>query len=81
MAFKCPHCGETAYTRTSRMMSLVTREAYYQCSNIECGATFKSYEQIFSQISPSAMPNPEIHIPWGKKAPPPDSRQLDLLTA
>lgn len=82
MAFKCPDCGATAYTRTSRMMSILTRETYYQCSNLECGATFKSYEQIAGRLSPSAKPNPYVHLPYTRKSqPPPDARQMDLLTA
>ena len=37
--------------------------ATYQCSNVECGHTFKAGFEIIATISPSAMPNPAIVLP------------------
>ncbi|MDN0075618.1 ogr/Delta-like zinc finger family protein [Crenobacter sp. SG2303] len=79
MAFTCPHCGAIANTRTSRMMSAKLREARHQCSDLECGHTFATLTEVVRTLSPSAKPNPLVFIPYGKKAQPPDDRQLDLL--
>ena len=82
MAFTCPDCGATAVTRTSRSMSLLTREKYYQCTDLECSATFKSYEQIAARLSPSGKPNPLVCLPFTHRTQPPrPALQLDLLAA
>lgn len=79
MAFICPHCQQVAYTRTSRMATPTLREAYLQCSNFYCGHTFKTLEEIVCTLSPSATPNPLVHLRHSSKAAgPPDDRQLPL---
>ncbi len=60
MAFMCPHCKAWAKTRSSRQMSEVTREAYYQCENLDCGHTFKVLAQIVYTVVQSANPDPSV---------------------
>ncbi|AVE16798.1 ogr/Delta-like zinc finger family protein [Pantoea vagans] len=43
---RCPVCGHTSHTRTSRYISLTTKEAYYQCQDISCSCTFKTIESV-----------------------------------
>lgn len=52
--FKCHHCKHVAYTRTSREMSDRTKERYYQCTNVNCSATFATMESVVKDI---ATPN------------------------
>lgn len=44
MAFPCPICGAVANTRSSRMISALTKETYYNCSNDNCCHQFKTFE-------------------------------------
>ena len=44
MAFPCPICGSVANTRSSRMISALTKETYYNCSNDNCCHQFKTME-------------------------------------
>jgi len=59
---RCPFCRSGAYTRTSRYLTEQTKEAYYQCQNIDCSSTFKtreSIEHVIRQpISPETIPAP-----------------------
>ncbi len=50
MAMRCPLCGKTANTRSSFYVSEKTKEAYYQCHNIDCSCTFKTIESLASII-------------------------------
>ena len=44
--FKCPHCGATARTRTSKPLSEVTIRQYHQCQNMECGLSFTTLNSV-----------------------------------
>jgi len=59
----CPHCDQRASVRTSRSLSPLYRELSYQCTNVECGHTFKCGLEILCSLSPSAMPKPGIDLP------------------
>ena len=48
---KCPICRGASHTRTSRYITQMTKEVYYQCRTIECSATFKTLESIDKIIS------------------------------
>ncbi|WP_407647856.1 ogr/Delta-like zinc finger family protein [Acinetobacter rathckeae] len=43
---KCPICGSASHIRTSRYITKMTKEAYYQCRNTNCSATFKTNESV-----------------------------------
>ncbi|HCP2466418.1 ogr/Delta-like zinc finger family protein [Escherichia coli] len=51
--FYCPHCGASARIRTSKAANDTgtIRYKYYQCNNIECGATFSTMESVHKMIS------------------------------
>ncbi|CAJ1000122.1 hypothetical protein SODG_005766 [Sodalis praecaptivus] len=46
----CPLCKSSAHTRSSRYLSETTKERYHQCTNINCGHTFKTLESITGSI-------------------------------
>lgn len=68
MAFLCPHCQCVAYTRSSRYLSEVTQEEYFQCTNIVCSHTFSTIREARETLSPSATPNPRVHLPQASRA-------------
>lgn len=50
----CPQCGAVTRTRTSRMITVNTKENYHQCQNLLCSCTFttlQSVDKILSQPS------------------------------
>lgn len=63
MAFKCPHCGDTARRASCHPTSERMQKAFYQCNNLACGHTFMSMEEIVCTTLPSDNPNPDVHIP------------------
>lgn len=66
--------------RTSRVVSLLSKESYWQCPNIECAYTCKAITSVIHTIAPSMRPNPKAYLPVGKSRPGvPDERQMDLL--
>lgn len=60
MHMKCPHCHSPAAIRTSRELSALLREGYYQCSNVVCGHTFKVLVEVVKTLSPASHPDPVI---------------------
>lgn len=64
---RCPHCHAKARISTSRHVSEISRETYFQCTNIECGHTWKSVTTAILTIVPSRNPNPKVHIPLSEK--------------
>jgi hypothetical protein len=66
---RCPLCRSASNTRTSRYILDQTKEAYYQCTNIECSCSFKSVEsldKIISQPTLKAAAKP-ITVPVTKR--------------
>ncbi|EPJ1412049.1 ogr/Delta-like zinc finger family protein [Yersinia enterocolitica] len=57
---RCPMCKHASHTRASRYLSEQTKEAYYQCQNIECSCTFKSIESVDKIITRPPAKEPEI---------------------
>lgn len=66
---RCPHCGETATIRTSKIISEITRELYMQCTNIECAHTWVNILSAVRTIAPSMCPNPKVYIPMSPHSP------------
>lgn len=62
----CPHCKQQAFIRTSEQMSPLLRELRYACRNHECGHTFVAYAEISYTLSPSAVPDPAINLPFSQ---------------
>jgi predicted RNA-binding Zn-ribbon protein involved in translation (DUF1610 family) len=71
----CPHCGHPAIVRSSEALSALTRRQTYWCTNIECGHTFVAHTEIVYTLSPSATPDPAVHLPLSKHV------RRDLLEA
>lgn len=56
----CPHCGNTALTRSSKQMSKLVKHATCACLNPACGHTFIVSVEAIRTISPPAFPDPEV---------------------
>mgnify|MGYP000028182177 FL=1 len=75
----CPHCGVIARVRSSRQTSPLCRESVHQCRNTYCGHVFVTVTEAIRTLSPAAIANPNVTLPFTpKKAPAPDG-QIDLL--
>jgi predicted RNA-binding Zn-ribbon protein involved in translation (DUF1610 family) len=61
--FKCPNCGGKIRIRNSVEQHPLLRAMYLQCTNVNCGATYRAGLEITHLMSPSAMPNPNIVLP------------------
>jgi hypothetical protein len=68
MSMNCPHCGQVSTTRTSKPVSLISKESWYQCRNLECGHTFVAVTEVVRTLSPSARPNPLVRLPISRPA-------------
>lgn len=80
MKMSCPHCNTRLHIRTSRPVSLLSRELYVQCPNVECAYTCKMLLSPVHTIAPSMQPNPKAYLPLARDRPAAgDERQLDLL--
>jgi hypothetical protein len=62
----CPHCRATAYVRSSNVLTATSRDLFFQCSNMDCGHTFRAVLEINCTLSPSAMPDPRVVIAFSK---------------
>lgn len=59
----CPDCGCVLKIRASNKQGVLCREAYYQCENLICGATFKGFEEIVYRLKVPRVMNPEVNLP------------------
>lgn len=59
---RCPHCKQPSKVRTSVHFHALYREVTYQCTNVLCGYCWVSGLEVLRTLSPSATPNPEIHV-------------------
>lgn len=62
----CPHCRHVAVARSSNVLTSTSRDLFYQCTNVDCGHTFRAVLEVNCTISPSAMPDPRVIIPLSK---------------
>lgn len=67
MRINCPHCENKAEIRTSKTMSAISREIYFQCTNPECGHTWAALLSAIRTIVPSMTPCPSVYIPLSEK--------------
>lgn len=65
-SFKCPHCTARARIRTNKDISPLYREIHYQCLNVQCGHVFVCGLEVLRTTSPSAIPDPTVHIPLSR---------------
>ncbi|MFC0126443.1 Ogr/Delta-like zinc finger protein [Ralstonia solanacearum] len=82
MKLVCPHCDNRMHIRTSRAVSLLSRELYVQCPNVVCAYTCVAIVSQVRVVAPSMIPNPQAYLPVGRtRLLPTNPRQLDLLTS
>ncbi|CNJ30866.1 prophage p2 ogr protein [Yersinia mollaretii] len=63
----CPRCKFAAHARSSRYLSDETKERYHQCTNINCGKTFKTHETIVETIMEPGIINAVPPHPKGNQ--------------
>ena len=63
----CPHCNSRMRIRTSEGRHIFLRVAYLQCINEACGWSVRAQFEMTHELSPSGMPNPEVHLPSASK--------------
>ena len=59
----CPHCSSKMRIRTSEGRHVFLRIAYLQCVNEACGWSVRAQFEMTHELSPSGMPNPDVHLP------------------
>lgn len=59
----CPHCNSRMRIRTSEGRHIFLRVAYLQCTTEACGWSVRAEFEMTHELSPSGMPNPEVHLP------------------
>ena len=70
MRMKCPHCGNWAAARSTEDVTLTSRKAWLQCSNMECGHTFTAALTVLepaNDVSWATAPMPLLGL--GPEAP------------
>lgn len=67
MRLLCPHCQSNAHIRTSLQVSPVLREMTMVCKDPECGHTFIVHAEAARTLSPSAKPDPDVHLPISER--------------
>lgn len=66
LSIKCPHCRSRAAFVKSREMSGTMREVTYRCTNEYCGHVYVAALEVIRTLSPSAIPDPQVHIPLSR---------------
>ena len=59
----CPHCNSPFRIRSSEYENALLRRLWGQCTNVNCGFTAQGFLTWDAELSPSAIPNPDIHLP------------------
>lgn len=59
----CPHCQSRMRTITSRQLSTLVREIYFDCMNVDCSHRCVAQLGIVRTLVPSLMPNAEVSLP------------------
>ena len=63
ITIRCPICSSRSVARTSRELSPTLREISYRCENDECGHIYIAALEVVRTIVPSALHNPDVHVP------------------
>lgn len=59
----CPHCQSRMRTITSRQLSTLVREIYFDCMNVDCSHRCVAQLGIVRTLVPSLIPNAEVSLP------------------
>ena len=68
MRMYCPHCECVARLHSLHAAGLLFREYVYCCSNPYCGHNFIVRSEARCTLTPSKIPNPNVHIPISARA-------------
>ncbi|WP_175772409.1 ogr/Delta-like zinc finger family protein [Paraburkholderia phenazinium] len=78
ITIRCPHCATRPIARSSRELTSTLREVTYMCLNPECGHTYVANLEIVRTLSPSALPNPAVRLPFSPNVRERIMKQLEL---
>lgn len=59
----CPHCQSRMRTITSRQLSPLVREIYFDCLNVDCSHRCVAQLGIVRTLVPSLVPNAQVSLP------------------
>lgn len=59
----CPHCQSRMRTITSRQLSTLVREIYFDCMNVDCSHRCVAQLGIVRTLVPSLIPNAQVSLP------------------
>jgi hypothetical protein len=59
----CPHCRSRMRTITSRQLSTLVREIYFDCMNVDCGHRCVAQLGIVRTLVPSLIPDGQVSLP------------------
>ena len=72
----CPHCGAPSVIRSSQQITKLYSEQLRICQNHLCGHVWVDGLESVRTLSPSAIPDPGIHIPMSRHV----KRELVIAT-
>lgn len=72
----CPICASDCFIRDSDNATSQVKDLWVQCSDLQCGASFKWQMQLVYQIAPSGIDRPGLDLP---QAPDWVKRRLETL--
>lgn len=59
----CPHCGFRMRTITSRQLSPLVREIYFDCMNVDCCHRCVAQLGLVRTLVASLVPNAQVSLP------------------
>lgn len=59
----CPHCRSRMRTITSRQLSTLVREIYFDCMNVDCSHRCVAQLGIVRTLVPSLTPDAHVSLP------------------
>jgi hypothetical protein len=59
----CPHCQSRMRTITSRQLSALVREIYFDCMNVDCGHRCVAQLGLVRTLVPSLTPCKDVSLP------------------
>jgi hypothetical protein len=65
----CPHCHSRMRTITSRQLSTLVREIYFDCMNVDCTHRCVAQLGIVRTLVPSLIPNAQVSLPIVERRP------------
>lgn len=68
MKMHCPHCLCVAEFHSLHAAGTLFREHIYRCSDPYCGHNFITRSEVALTLTPSKIPNPNVHIPISARA-------------